>query len=224
MATNFGSPYGQYVDRIAKENRADLWKQVVLPTAAFVTGGAALAGAGGASAAAPVSHAMAGGSPWAITPYASSVSMNAPGAISAGVSTASKFPWLAAGSKATDTLFGIYANRQQAGANRQALAYQQAKDAEAMAYERELEAERRREFNQQQDELKRQWDATQAFQQSQWNAQEEQRLYERRLAEAKEARQAPYREASLAALQQLPGLIASGAVSPGLGSLGSYRR
>lgn len=184
--------------------------------------GSALIG-GGAAASAPMS---VNGLP--IVPLAGSVS--ASGAAGAGMGIAKAgIPWLSVGSKAADTLFGIYANNKQSKANREALAMQQQANAEALAYQRELEAEQKRQFEVQQAQLQRQWDAQQAFDKAKWDASEEERLYQRRkddedrqLRAQREARKAPYIAASQAALAQLPGLLASGATSPGLGSLRSY--
>lgn len=194
--------------------------------------GTALMG-GGAAASAPMS---VNGLP--ITSYAASVPMSgasvgmgaagAAGAAGAGAMKAS-IPWLSVGSKAADTLFGIYSNNKQMSANREALALQQKAAAEAMAYERERDAEQRRQFDAQQAELRRQWEATQAFEKAKWDASEQERLYQRQILDedrqlkaAREARKAPYIAASQAALAQLPALMASGATSPGLGSLRSY--
>jgi hypothetical protein len=181
-------------------------------------GGASAAGAGSA---APTING------WSMAGYAPSVAASGTGAAGAGMS----IPWLSIGGKASDTLFGIYANKKQAQANREALAMQQRASAEAMAYERERDAEAKRQFDAQQAELRRQWEATQAFEKSKWDALEEERLYNRRVTEEdrqlkaeREARKAPYIAASQAALAQLPGIIASGATSPGLGSLRSYGR
>lgn len=222
MANNFqsGTAYGRRLASDAASQRADFWKKTILPIAAFATGGAALGAAGGGAAAGGA--ATVNGLPMA--PYAGAAAMHAPAAISAGASTASRIPWLAVGSKAADTLFGIYANKKQQQGNREALAYQQAKDAEAMQYEREQMAEQRRQFDLQQQAAKAQWDAQQKFQQEQFAASEEERLYNRRLQDEKEARRAPYRAASLDALNRLPSILDSGRTSPGLGSLGSYRR
>lgn len=111
------------------------------------------------------------------------------------------------------TFGSIYANKRQGNANKEALAYQERKDAEAMKFDLAQEAERKRQFDVQQAGLQRQWDA-----------QEQDRQYDRRLLEEREARMAPRRAMAAQALQRIPGLIASGSTSPGLASLGSYRR
>ena len=67
-------------------------------------------------------------------------------------------------------------------------------DADRMAME-EARAQR--------EEDARRWAAEQEFQRQQWAAQEEERAYGRRLQEEREARQAPYRQASQAALGNL---------------------
>lgn len=242
MANNFqsGTAYGRRLASDAASQRADFWKKTILPIAAFATGGAALGAVGGGGVAAPVAaHGVSSASMGAGGGYGSLFAGNgaflggaaAPAAhaavpaVSAAASTASRMPlWAGIGGKATDTLFGIYANKKQQQGNREALAYQQAKDAEAMAYEREQMAEQKRQFDMQQAAAKAQWDAQQKFQQDQFAASEEERLYNRRLQDEKEARRAPYRAASLDALNRLPDILASGRTSPGLGSLGSYRK
>jgi len=137
---------------------------------------------------------------------------------------ASRVPWMQVGGKAVDTLAGIYANRQQSKANKEALAYQERANAEAMAYERDQMAEQRRQFDAQQKAAADQWAAMQKFESDKWASSEEERLYDRRLRDERETRLAPRRAMAADALQRLPGLIASGRTSPGLGSLGSYRR
>lgn len=213
------SAYGQSLQRRDDSNR--MWKNVIrgavimgAPMAATVAG-PAIAGSFGAGGG---GGAAAGGA----------VATGAGGAGTAGVATAAgaghALPWLGIGSKAADTLFGIYANKQASTANRQALAYQQAKDQEAMAYERQQDAENRRQFDMQQAEMKRQWDASQKFEADKWAATQEDRMRSLRLDDEREARRAPYRAASAAALERLPGILASGRTSPGLGSFGSFRR
>jgi hypothetical protein len=134
----------------------------------------------------------------------------------------SRIPWGSVASQGANTLFGIYANRQASNANRDALAYQERANAEAMAFEREQMAESRRQFDQQQAAAERSHAADEQFRGAQFASSEEERLYRRRLEDEREARRAPYRQASLEALGRLPGILASGRTSPG--SLGSYRR
>lgn len=59
------------------------------------------------------------------------------------------------------------------------------------------------EARQQRNEEKRQFDATEAHRQREFAASEEERAYTRRMHEEREARQAPYRQASAAALGNL---------------------
>lgn len=186
------------------ENKADFWKKIILPVAGFATAGLATAPLmGGAGAAGSVGSGVATGLP-ASAPIV--------GAGGAGVSHSmlSRIPWMQVGSKAADTLFGIYANRQQGNANDKALAYQERANAEAMAFEREMEAERRRQFDTQQADARRAWEADQKFQADKWAASEEDRMYGRRRQEGRD--------------QMRDSLISSGLRSPGLHSLGSYRR
>lgn len=177
----------------------------------------------GGSAAASGGAGMVNG--LAITPYAGTASMSAPALAGGSVPG-----WIGStqaanlAGKGVDTLFGIYSNRQQSKANREALAYQQSQNARAEAWDREQELQRRTEFMAQQAELKRQWEATQKFESDKWAATEEDRVHRRQLEDEREVRRAPFRAASAAALERLPGIMASGRTSPGLGSLGSYRR
>lgn len=79
----------------------------------------------------------------------------------------------------------IVASHKASNASKRASTIQGRADAEAMAFEREREAE-----------AKRQWDIEQANQ-------TEQRNYDRRLMDEREARMAPYRATSAAALGKL---------------------
>jgi len=133
-------------------------------------------------------------------------------------------PWWNVASQGVNTLSGIYANRQQGKANKDALAYQERANAEAMAFERDQMAESRRQFDLQQAAAQQQWAAMQKFEQDRWASSEEERLYDRRLKDERETRLAPRRAMAAEALGRLPSLIASGRATPGLGSLGSYRR
>ena len=161
-----------------------------------------------------------GGSPWPMTPYPSPVAQQGAGTPKTGGGV----PWWQVGQLAAGSLGDIYASRSQSGSNRQALAAQERSDARAQQIAAENRAEMKRQFDMQQAQLKAQWDADQKFQAAKWGASEEERLYARRLLDEREARRAPYRAASEAALARLPGILESGRTSPGLGSLGSYRR
>ena len=122
------------------------------------------------------------------------------------------------------TFGNIYASRRLSTSNRDALAAQERGDTRAEQIAAENRAQLKQQFDIQQAQLKAQWDATQQFERDKWGVQEEDRLYRRRLEDERETRRAPYRAAAAEALGRLPGLIASGSTSPGLGSLGSYRR
>jgi hypothetical protein len=193
------------------------------PAAASAAGGSSAAGGIGAQAAGAAPGAGLFGAP-AVASAAPAAAAAGGGIVPAATGWASKVPWMGVGSKGVDTLFGIYANRQQSKANKEALAYQERANAEAMAYEREQMAEQRRQFDLQQKAAAEQWAAMQKFEADRWGASEEERLYDRRLKDERESRLAPRRAMAADALQRLPGLIASGRTSPGLGSLGSYRR
>lgn len=213
---NQNTPYGQ-----AMQER-DAWSRRMMYQNAIR--GAAIVG--GPMAAAYAIPAMAGGGAVAGGAGAASAGTAAGTGTAAGGSVAagSSIPWMAVGSKGVDTLFGVYANRQQMKGNREALAYQRQADERAMQIEADERAEMKRQFDIQQAQLQRQWEAQQKFEADKFAASEEERLYSRRLQDEKEARRAPYRAASAAALDRIGGIINSGRTSPGLGSLGSYRR
>lgn len=86
----------------------------------------------------------------------------------------------------------VYGSRQASRGARRAQDIQSRADAAAME-----------EARQQREEDRRRWEAEQEMQRQQWAAQEEERAYHRRLAEEREARAAPYRAASAAALGNL---------------------
>lgn len=193
---------------------------------AFAPGGALAAGGSGAAPAA-VSHGYTSPGIYGGVSFGAPAAGSAAGNAGAGAgmaSWASKVPWMQVGAKGVDTLFGIYANNQQSKATREALMAQQRASEQAMAFDREMENQRHADFLAQQAALQKQWEAEQAFDKSKWDATEEDRLYRRRLDEEKEARRAPFRAAGAAALARIPEIIAAGSVSPGLASLGSYRR
>lgn len=91
---------------------------------------------------------------------------------------------------------GVMGNRSQTRANDRATRAQA--EADERAYQLELQRD---------TEARRRWEAEQEFQARQFAATEEERQYRRRLEEAREARQAPYRAASAAALTRLGDLI-----------------
>lgn len=216
QAQGFQIPNGMHIDQGGNLNQKNRLARNVAIGAGITGATLATLGAAGAFGAASLPAAATAGVGFDAAPIGAAVGG---GAMAGGVGAAgwaSRVPWMQIGGKATDTLFGIYANRQSQNANREALAYQQRQNDAAMAYERELEAERRRQFDITTAEQRRQWEADQAFKQAQWNASEEERLHQRALSDAKEARMAPFRAAAAQALM-------TGSVSPGLASLGSYR-
>lgn len=95
---------------------------------------------------------------------------------------------------------GVIGSRAQSGANRRASTMQAKSDADALAFQREQEAQRRREFELTEGEARRRWDAEQAIA-------EEERSYARRLQDEREARMAPRRAASQAALMRMGDLL-----------------
>lgn len=153
---------------------------VGLPAAAAAGTGAA--GAAGAGALAPI----VGGAPWAVTPYAAAVS-NVPAVTEAGggVTTLGNLAKIlnspgfsTVAGLGTNLLSNYMANRAQSGASADALAFQR----EALDRTEALQ----KEMNTQQQAN---WEKTMALAQQQY--------------EAEQARRAPYRAASGAALQWL---------------------
>lgn len=208
---------GQFVNRNYAQAMAapsaSVWKNAILP-AALAFGGPAVLGAMGGGTAAGAS--VINGAPISAT-FGSSL----PAAAGGGMGP---LGWLKAGEIAAGTFGNIYGARKNQTANREALAAQQASTDQAMMFEREQMAEAKRQFDIQQSQLRAQWERDQAMQAQQFAATEDERLYQRKLLEDRETRRAPYRQASADALGRLPGILASGRTSPGLGSLGSYRR
>lgn len=74
--------------------------------------------------------------------------------------------------------------------------------SDSAALDQQMALERQRD-----DEARRQFDAQQQFDAQKWAVTEEQRIYDRRLTEEREARRAPYRAASGAALGRLGDLL-----------------
>ena len=91
---------------------------------------------------------------------------------------------------------GVMANRAQGKATKRADMYQ--RDADRASME---------EARLQRIEDQRRWEAEQANRQREMAAADEERLFNRRLIEEREARQAPYRQASQQALQTLGGIL-----------------
>lgn len=101
---------------------------------------------------------------------------------------------LASGAAAVGT--GVMANRAEGGSAKRALQYQTQSDAAAM---REAMAQRQ--------EDQRRWEAEQANRQREMAVADEERLFNRKLLEQREARQEPYRQASQQALRSLGALL-----------------
>lgn len=102
-------------------------------------------------------------------------------------------PLIAAAVGAGTTVYGAKSAGKSA---RRAQNIQSKSDDAAIQLERERDAEARR-----------QWEAAQQFEAQKWNAQEEERIYNRRMQEEREARQAPYRAMSAAALGNLGSML-----------------
>lgn len=118
----------------------------------------------------------------------------------------------------------IYGARKQGSANRDALAAEMKAANMAQTIALADREESKRQFDIQQAALKADLDARNTFESNKWAASEEERLYDRGLRDARETRRAPFRAASAAALERIPGILASGRATPGMGSLGSFRR
>jgi hypothetical protein len=195
------------------------WFNVIRAASLGIAGGAGAAGmlAGGAAAGGAAASS-------ATLPAAATAGMMAPSVAPVATGAGMSIPWWSVASQGVNTLSSIYANRKNAQANQQAMSVQERANAEAMAFEREQMAEQRRQFDIQQAAAKEALAAQNKFEADKWAASEEERLYDRRLRDERETRRAPYRQASADALGRIPGLLASGRTSPGLASLGSYRR
>jgi len=223
MPRNYGinqnTAYGQYKQQQDAQNRSDFWKKIVMPTVGMAAGGAALGSMGGGSA---VVGGTVNGLP--IAPYAGTAAMHSPGVAAAaragwGAGTALKIGELAAG-----TFGNIYGSRVAQRSNREALAAQQRATDQAMEWERSIAARDDARYLDDKRIADDRYAAEQARLARIDAATESERLADRKLIDEREARRAPYRAASAAALERLPGIIASGRTSPGLGSLGSFRR
>lgn len=142
-----------------------------------------------------------------------------------GIGTGGHSAWLLpAAGLALGTFGQIYGARKQSTANRDALRAEQRAADMAQQIALADRDESRRQFDIQQAAMKADLDARNKFESDKWNASEEERLYDRRLRDEREVRRAPYRAASAQALANLPGILASGRATPGMGTFGSYRR
>lgn len=186
MARYQDSPYGRYLQQRDRDNRAGFMKGVVLPVAAFATGGAAMGALGPGSAAASVPGAV--------------------GSASAPLGTGA-----VVGSAGGGMTFGNLLRLGELGAG---LVTQGMANRSTNRQLSSDAAMRSREFDQQmallqsQDaEDRRRHDAAQAFQEMQWKASEEDRLRKIRLEDEREARRAPYRAMSQQAMLRLSDLL-----------------
>jgi hypothetical protein len=101
--------------------------------------------------------------------------------------------------KGVEGAFGLYGSHKAGKSADRAAAYQAAADERMFALEVQRDAEARR-----------QWEAQQAMEKQRLDAEEEERSYRRTLDEQREARRAPYRQASQQALGQLLGMLRGG--------------
>lgn len=196
-------------------SKRQFFKQAALSAGAVVGGafvGPALGAMGGGSAAGGTLGSMAG------TIHGGVISTAAP-TFSGLAGGSMGVPWWKLGELAVGTFGNIYGANKSQSANRESLRAQMAGQTQAEILAREQMAEEKRQFELTRQEQAAQWAADQKFQADKFAASEEERLYDRRLKDEREARMGPYREASAAALQRLPGLIASGRQTPGMGSL-----
>lgn len=162
-------------------------------------GAGALSAAGVFGGAAGASSSSAIGTGAVAPTAAASAGAAVPGATGAGGMTLGSFfssPWLGPAINAGTNLYGMHA---QGSAAKRSAEMQARADAEMLAYQRERDTQ-----------MERQWQAQQEFEARKFAASEEERLHSRGLADAREARQAPYREASVAALGRLRDMIGIG--------------
>jgi hypothetical protein len=140
---------------------------------------------------------------------------------------------VAAIAAAASTGGAVVAARSQAGASKRATAAQTSADNRAYAWETQAEATRKAEADRVAEESRRQWDIEEANRVQLQTQADEDRLWSRERMTGldaqsagryavedaryavRDARMAPYRAASLASLQRLPGIIQQGSVSPG---------
>jgi len=101
----------------------------------------------------------------------------------------------------------VYGARQQGRSSQRAGEIQERSNTAALDYERQQAEEDKRRFEEEQAAKQKQFDADEAFRQNQWKASEEDRLFHRMLLEQQEARRAPYRAASRAALQRIGDML-----------------
>jgi len=226
MATTFTAPATMYDTPaaanagyqalIAKQQADQAAKHRSAVTKTLLGGAALFGGALAAPALAGSFGAMSGGSAAVAAPTWGTVAGTTSGGLAGGSMGA---PWWKLGELAVGTFGNIYGANKSQSANRESLRAQMAGQTQAEILAREQMAEEKRQFELTRQEQAAQWAADQKFQADKFAASEEERLYDRRLKDEREARMGPYREASAAALQRLPGLIASGRQTPGMGSL-----
>lgn len=132
----------------------------------------------------------------------------APAAVTAGRFTLPSILKMAEiGIPAVTGLIGM--RSQNRALDRQSQLEQQAL-AEQMAYAREQEAIRRQEAERMFAEDQRRWEAEERNRARELSATEEERAYQRRLLDEREARRAPYRRASQDALFRLQDILSMG--------------
>ncbi len=225
------SKYPTYADYT--QSRKDASKRKFITTAAIaggtMAGGAALAplwaggAAAGGAAAAPTAAGslapIAGGAPWAVTPYAANVATSvapalaATSAPAAGATTASRMSSISNNpltSLGISSLFGWLGKRSADKAANTARLDQLKANADALALQRqqlELEASN---ANLDREDARKLNDAINELKKRELAGQEEQRAYERSNSEfekqqylAKEARAEPYRKISSGAVNRL---------------------
>lgn len=155
--------------------------------AAAATGGALGLGALGVGPAAGMFTSSAGG---VVAPAATGAV--APAA-AGGLGSLAKWSIVGALGNAGANMYGAH---RQAGASRYAA------DLEARSYDDAM-----RETQLQREDDQRRWEAEQEFESKKWAASEDERLFNRRLIEDREARREPYRQASRMALGRLSDLL-----------------
>lgn len=183
-----------------REGRADFFRQVLLPIAASVTGGAALAAAGPGAAA-----AAGGGFVRDAVASTAAQALGAGGAMS-GTASAAGVPWLRLAEIGTPLVTGFLGSRAANQANARALDAEMAANQRAEARLDANEVRRRHEWDAAQELAREAFAAEQEQLRLDRAAADEERAHNRAVWDAREQRRTPYRQAGQAALVSLANL------------------
>lgn len=188
--------YSESQDRNRRQTRGMIMKKMILPAAAFVTGGAALAAAPTAGG---IVGPMAGYGPIGTSSGWSAAPAVAAKAGSATMGSLARYGIPAATQLITNGMSNRAAERGANAAN----ALQSSQFERTQQWLREQEATRIAEDRDIQAEKKRQWDAVEAEKKRQWDYTEAEKVRRRE-------RREPWRAASLGALTRMSDLMDRG--------------